>query len=106
MEIDKEEFKKKYKNLAKEMGIKEDNTSKISIKNEGLKKDKFRDYNPDITDFLRRCKNEEEAIEITKYLDKRKIITSMEASQLKKRIRAEGIRSFGSKKDENYYLNQ
>jgi hypothetical protein len=106
MEIDKEDFKKKFKNLAKEMGIKEDNTSIIPVKYEKLKKEKFRNYKPDVTDFLRRCKNKEEALEIIKYLHKKREITSKEASQLKKKFRSEGIRIFGSKKEENYYLKQ
>jgi len=66
----------------------------------------FRGYNPDVIDFLRRCDNEKQAYEIIDYLEKRKEISAEYASQLRKQLRERGVRSFGSKKEDGYYLKQ
>ena len=110
MEFDKENFKKKYPSIADEL---ENGNKKIkicSIKiNEELnntkKKNKgFQDYVPSIIDFIRRCNNIEEAEEIINYLEKRGEISEEYAKKIRKQIKNKGIRSFGSKKQDNYYF--
>jgi hypothetical protein len=68
--------------------------------------DKFRHYNPSVIDFIRRCDNELQAEEIITYMQKRGEITEEYAEQLKRQLRDEGVRSFGTKKEDNYYFKQ
>ena len=95
IEFDLEEFKKKYPHLAEEV-----------LKGRGIKVkfDIFRGYQPDVIDFIRRCDTEEQAIEIVNYLEKRGELSPERAEEIRKKIRREGVRSFGPKKDEGWYL--
>jgi hypothetical protein len=63
----------------------------------------FDGYVPDVIDFMRRCDNEQQAIEIIDYLERRREIGSPYAKKLKKQLKEKGVRSFGSKKQEDYY---
>ncbi|MEM1515392.1 MAG: DUF2095 family protein [Candidatus Bathyarchaeia archaeon] len=111
MEIDKETFKKIFPNLAKEM---ETGICKITItsvrlnpeEGEKIASRRFDGYNPDVIDFIRRCDTEEQAEEIIAYLEKRGEINSSYASNLRKQLKEKGVRSFGPKKEEAYYLRQ
>ncbi|MCX8170567.1 MAG: DUF2095 domain-containing protein [Candidatus Bathyarchaeota archaeon] len=111
MNIDKEQFRKMFPNLAKEM---EGEKAKIVVSSvrldpqEGEKafSKRFDGYNPDVIDFLRRCDNEKQAEEIIAYLEKREEITHEYASALRKQLKKKGVRSFGPKKEEAYYLRQ
>jgi len=114
MEIDKEQFKKMFPNLAREMSS-DDNDNRVAITSvrsdiesgeKIVSKKSFRGYNPDVIDFLRRCDNEEQANEIIDYLERRKEISGKYASQLRKQLKEKGVRSFGSKKEDGYYLKQ
>ena len=77
-----------------------------SSDNETVLPDKFRHYNPDVVDFLRRCDTEKQAEEIITYLQKRGELTKDHACKLRTQLKKEGVRSFGSKKEENYYFKQ
>jgi len=77
-----------------------------SSDNETVLPDKFRHYNPDVVDFLRRCDTEKQAEEIITYLQKRGELTENHACKLRTQLKKEGVRSFGSKKEENYYFKQ
>jgi hypothetical protein len=68
--------------------------------------DKFRHFNPSAVDFLRRCDTEAQASEIIDYLQKKGEITKEYADELRCRLKCEGVRCFGSKKDENYYFKE
>lgn len=111
MEIDKEQFKKMFPNLAREI---ENGRSKISISSVRLNPEegerivsrKFDGYNPDVIDFIRRCDNEQQAEEIISYLEERGEITQQYALSLRKQLKEKGVRSFGPKKEEAYYLRQ
>ncbi|MCW4008765.1 MAG: DUF2095 domain-containing protein [Candidatus Bathyarchaeota archaeon] len=116
MEIDKKSFKKMFPHLAKEL---ESGESKIAIgavrtdsdvaEKSAVNKsvaDKFRNYNPTVIDFIRRCDTEEQAEEIIAYLEKRGELTAEYAEELRKQLKQQGVRSFGSKKEENYYFKQ
>jgi len=111
MEIDKERFKRMFPHLTKELGTKEHRIPITSIRSdlqtgEESSSRGFDTYMPDVIDFVRRCDNEQQAIEIINYLEKRKEINHKYARRLKKQLKEKGVRSFGSKKEEGYYLRQ
>ncbi len=104
-------FKKMFPHLAKELCSGENTVPIDSVDAEPEqiteeKPDKFRNYIPSVIDFLRRCNTEEEAHEIIAYLQKRSEITKEHAQKLKKQLKVKGLRSFGSKKENDYYFKQ
>jgi len=111
METDKKSFKKMFPNLSEEL---ESGDSKVAIDavrtdsdaTEKLLPDKFSNYDPTVVDFIRRCDTEEQAKTIIAYLEKRGELSREHAAKLRKQLRKEGVRSFGSKKEENYYFKQ
>ncbi len=111
MEIDKERFKRMFPNLAREMSNEDNKVTITSVRSDIEAGEKtvsgiFRGYNPDVIDFLRRCDNDEQANEIIDYLERRKEISERYASQLRRQLKEKGVRSFGSKKEDGYYLKQ
>ncbi len=111
MNVEKERFKRMFPHLADEMVSEKNRVPIKSIRSEPEFKEKaaastFEGYDPDIIDFLRRCDNEKQALEVINYMEKRGEITSSHAAQLKKQLKEKGIRSFGAKKSEDYYLRQ
>ncbi|MGC8936614.1 MAG: DUF2095 family protein [Candidatus Methanomethylicaceae archaeon] len=94
----KEELKKDFPNLVKELEDAE------SIENLNIKIDRSRGYTPNVIDFIMRCEKNEEAIEIIDYLEKRKEITSAYAESLRKQVNEKGVRSFGKKRTPGYYF--
>ncbi|MCS7124871.1 MAG: DUF2095 domain-containing protein [Candidatus Bathyarchaeota archaeon] len=118
VEFDKETFKKLFPNLAKEMELGENKVSigfvrtdvdegeKTASRKTRNRGDPFVHYNPDVVDFLRRCDTQEQAEEIIAYMEKRGEISSEYAAQLRKQLKEKGVRSFGPKKEENYYLKR
>lgn len=111
MRLDKRQLRKIFPNLAKELN--ENNTgipiaSIISNINTAkkAKSDKFRGHYPDIIDFLRRCDNDEQAKKIISHLECRNEISREQADNLRMQLIEKGLRSFGSKKETNYYFKQ
>ena len=82
------------------------NSVRSSIETEEKISGKFGTYMPDAIDFLRRCDNEKQAKEIIDYLEKKGEITPEYARKLRRQLREKGVRSFGTKKEEGYYLKQ
>jgi hypothetical protein len=70
------------------------------------KPDKFRHYSPDVVDFLRRCDTDAQAKEIIAYLQKRGELSEEKACELKAQLNRKGVRSFGPKKENDYYFKQ
>lgn len=112
MELDWETFKKMFPNLAREM---ESGSQKVSINSvrteasageNAASTDMFRHYNPDVIDFIRRCDTDEQAEEIIAYMERRGEISKEYAEGLRKQLKEKGVRSFGPKKEENYYLKR
>jgi len=68
--------------------------------------DKFRHYNPTAVDFIRRCDTAVQADEIISYLLKRGEITAEYADEVRVQLKKEGLRSFGPKKEADYYFKQ
>ena len=109
MELDKKQFRKLFPNLAKEL---ESDAHKVAINSvrtdtktgEKAVSKRFVHYTPDVIDFIRRCDTEEQAEEIIAYLEKRGEIKKEYAEKLRKQLKDKGVRSFGPKKEENYYF--
>lgn len=109
MEIDKKRFKKMFPHLAEEMEAKEHRVVITSVRSdvqiaEKVSSEKFTGYIPDIIDFIRRCDNEQQAKEIISYMEKRGEISREYAQKLRKQLKEKGVRSFGPKKEDGYYL--
>jgi hypothetical protein len=68
--------------------------------------DTLRHFNPQAVDFLRRCETEEQAEEIIAYLEKKGEISKEYASELRCQLKKDGVRSFGTKKEENHYFKE
>jgi hypothetical protein len=68
--------------------------------------DKLRHFNPSAVDFIRRCDTDEQAQEIISYLQKKGELTQEQAKELECKLKRDGVRSFGSKKDTNYYFHE
>ncbi len=68
--------------------------------------DKLRHFSPQAVDFIRRCDTEAQVEEIIAYLQKRGEITEEYALELRCQLKREGVRSFGPKKEENYYFKE
>jgi hypothetical protein len=111
MHIDKKRFRKIFPNIANEMEGKEQGVEIDSIRSDIQTGDKaspskFATYIPDVIDFIRRCDNEQQAEEIINYLAKRGEVSHNYAQRLKRQLKEKGVRSFGTKKEEGYYLKQ
>ncbi len=68
--------------------------------------DKLRHFNPSAVDFIRRCDTDAQAQEIITYLLKKGEITAEYAKELEAKLKSEGVRCFGPKKEENYYFRE
>jgi len=111
MDIDKEKFRKMFPHLAKELEAKEHKVAITSVRSdlqtgEEACSRKFAGYMPDVIDFLRRCDNGQQAEEIIDYLERKGEITRDYAKRLRKQLKEKGVRSFGAKKEDDYYLKQ
>ena len=109
MEIDKKVFKKMFPNLAKEIDEEQQRVAISSVRSDVVAAEKasskrFVNYMPDVVDFIRRCDNEQQAVEIIGYLEKRREIGPDYAQRLRKQLKEKGVRSFGPKKEDGYYL--
>ena len=111
MKLRKEKFEKMFPNLAEEMSNDRCKTKintvrfDVTIAEKAVSK-RFNGYSPDAIDFLRRCDTAQQAEEIICYLEKRQDITSEYATKLRKQLKTKGVRSFGAKKECDYYLRQ
>lgn len=108
MEFEKKRFKQMFPNLANEMDTNENRVAISSIRSdvsagERASTKRFDNYMPDAVDFIRRCDNEKQAEEIIDFLEKRQEISRGHAQRLKKQVRTKGVRSFGPKKQDDYY---
>ena len=111
METDKKSFKKMFPNLSNELELGDSKVAISSVRTdsdaaEKALSNKFRHYNPTVVDFIRRCDTEMQAEAIIAYLEKRGELTKEYAEALRTQLKNEGVRGFGSKKEENYYFKQ
>jgi hypothetical protein len=111
MDVEKRKFRRMFPHLAQEVDSGEYGTKINSVRSdtttgENAASKRFTDYTPDVIDFLRRCDKAEQAKEIISYLEERKEISGEYARKLRKQLKEKGVRSFGSKKEDGYYLKQ
>lgn len=111
MDLKKKNFQKMFPNLAQEITngkcvTKIDSFRVEPNKEHVVESNMFTDYSPDVIDFLRRCENVEQAEEIICYLENRKEISPEDSKKIRLQLKTKGIRSFGSKKENDYYLKQ
>lgn len=109
MDVEKEQFKKMFPRLAEELESEEQKVNITGVRSDRETAEKastcmFTGYNPDVIDFIRRCDNKNQAEEIISYLEKRDEISDSYADRLRKQLQEKGIRSFGPKKEDDYYL--
>jgi len=103
VEMDRSEFRKKYPHLWREL---EGNLSNLRGSIEEVQPDKFRGYTPTAIDYLRRSGTREQAEKTVTYLEETKEITSEHAEELRRQLRERGLRSFGLKKKDGFYLRE
>ena len=108
MSIAKKDLKRLFPNLTEEIEESEMNMSiksatQVSKKEDETTSETFTGYNPNIIDFIRRCDTEEEALEIIKYMERKLEISKEYATSLIKEVKVKGVRSFGPKKETDYY---
>jgi hypothetical protein len=111
MDINKKRFKEKFPHLAEEIEDKANRIEIIGVRSNTKPNKKtppsgYNGYEPDAIDFLRRCDNEEQAQEIIRYLEHKREISQSHAARLRKQLKEKGVRSFGTKKGEDYYLKK
>jgi hypothetical protein len=111
MEVDKGTLKKMFPHLVEEMeaGKSKMNMNRVrsdSLNGERVTKKQFDNYNPDVIDFICRCDNEKQAHEIIDYMEKRGEIDQKYAQKLRAQLERNGVRSFGTKREEVYYLRE
>lgn len=101
MEWDREKFKRMFPNLYKEI---EGEIHSVRIKD--LYRDPWRGYQPSPEDFIARAKDQREAEEVIDYLERVGEITKEKASELREKLRKEGIQAFGEKRTPGYYFRK
>jgi hypothetical protein len=109
MAFDKETIRKMFPNLARELDVDDNRFAINSVRTdssagENASSKHFSNYTPDVIDFIRRCDTTGQALEIIAYLEKRGEIEKQYAVKLRKQLRVNGVRSFGPKKEHDYYL--
>ncbi len=110
MELEKKAFKKMFPNLAQELGSGENKVSVNSVRTDNeagerhATRETFVHYVPDVVDFIRRCDTPEQAERIIDFMEKRGEIDRLYAQKLKEQLKEKGVRNFGAKKEEDYYL--
>ncbi len=98
-----------FPSLAEELETDENKVAVNSVRSDSERAEeavaeRYVHYNPDVIDFLRRCDTKKQAQEIIEYMRKKGEITDAYAARLVKQLKGKGIRSFGTKKEEDYYL--
>lgn len=112
MEIDKKKFKNMFPHLSEEMEQNQQSVPISAVRSDVRMGERvataksFDGYVPDVIDFIRRCDNCKQAEEIIDYMEKRSEIDPTHARRLKRQLREKGVRSFGAKKQDDYYSRE
>lgn len=103
-----DEFRKDYPALAKELEAGETQEYQIDgvrvMSEKSDKPQEPRTYIPSVVDYIRRCDTVSQALEIVDYLVKSGELTNSMARDIKRQLKSEGLRSFGTKKEKGHYL--
>jgi hypothetical protein len=111
VDLDKDALKKMFPNLAKELQSDSNRVPVNSVRTDlqtgenATAPEKFVHYVPDVIDFIRRCDTREQAEEIIAYMEEKGEIDKQYAVRLREQLVDKGVRSFGPKKKEGYYLS-
>lgn len=102
-----DEFRANYPTLSKEL---ESGTVKAKINGVRTMTEKTETpsaerFLPNVVDYIRRCDTMDQAVEIINYMLKRGEINTKEAREFKSQLKAQGLRSFGTKKETDHYLH-
>ncbi|TFG13361.1 DUF2095 domain-containing protein [Candidatus Thorarchaeota archaeon] len=107
MDID-ENFRQLYPAIAEELETPDAKKLKIdgvrNVSDPPKRPVKKQTFVPNVVDYIRRCDTVSQAVEIVDYLNNQGEITSGEARAIKRQLKSEGLRSFGTKKEKDYYL--
>ncbi|MEM4183017.1 MAG: DUF2095 family protein [Candidatus Caldarchaeum sp.] len=107
MEIDMEEFRRKFPALYHELV-----EAKMSLRISGVRSDgklaekEASSKTPTVIDYLRRCDTDEQGREVIQYLVKQGEISSETAETVLKQLDKKGIRSFGSRRYPGHYCRE
>ena len=104
---DDDKFRTAYPALNKEL---ESGTAKVGIDGVRTMSEKTdtpstERFLPDVVDYIRRCDTMDQAVEIINYVLKRGEINTKQAREFKSQLKAQGLRSFGTKKETDHYLH-
>lgn len=108
--MDKDSLKRMFPNLDRELQTNENKIPVNSVRTNQKKAEEaatsrgFDHYIPDVIDFMRRCDTLKQAEEIVEYMEKCGEIDQKYAQKLKNQLKINGVRSFGTKKEQDYYL--
>ncbi len=101
-----EKFKKNFPKLNKELeeggALKVDAVKGKRGEAERIVPD-LQGYEPTVVDYLRRCRTDDEGVEIVNYVEKKGDITAEYAKELRHRILKHGVRSFGKLIEAGHY---
>jgi len=108
--IRREELRRRFPSLAEELDRDKMRLKIDSVRSVSEEADKtvseFGGYVPTAIDYLRRCDREEEALGTISYLESRGEVTTKYANRLRDQLRTQGLRSFGPRKEDDYYQKQ
>jgi hypothetical protein len=104
---DDDKFRTAYPAINKELGS---GTAKVGIDGVRTMSEKTdtpstERFLPNVVDYIRRCDTMDQAVEIINYVLKRGEINTKQAREFKSQLKAQGLRSFGTKKETDHYLH-
>jgi len=102
----RKELRRNYPNLAEEwdrVGTVRIDAVRTSLKEAEKAAHSVKGYEPTIIDFIRRCENDDQALEIINFLEEREDIKSSYAQRLRIQLAEQGLRSFGKRRNPGCY---
>lgn len=103
IEMDIEELRRKYPNLAREL---EKRVMCVEIRGSRTSDEDLRVGLPDAVDYIRRCRSVQEAEEVISFLERTNQISRAKADELRKQLYSQGLESFGPHKEFGYYVKK
>jgi len=100
-----DEFRRKYPHIASEI-LDEDSKSSITLTVDMGVSDPWHGYIPTVIDYIRRCKNIDEAFEVIDYLVNHGELSPGEGEELKETLKSKGLDYFGGRKEADYYYKE
>ncbi|MCC6042078.1 MAG: DUF2095 domain-containing protein [Candidatus Verstraetearchaeota archaeon] len=103
IEMDIEELRRKYPNLAREL---EERIMCVEVRGSRTSDEDFQVGMPDAIDYIRRCKSVQEAEEVISFLERSNQISRSKADELREQLYSQGLESFGPHKEFGYYMKK